>query len=259
MNSPSWGASQGIKCFPSSPRWAPPPSSSLSPFLPFQDSFRKRSLRRSSSLSRKLQAPEECQQPSESLVQTPACPGPQEVPSSSSDSVSRSPLGQLNELPMEKPNASPSSQGPSQRDRARLRRVSEDGLLGSSHTETSTTSLKLYLPGGNSRVTQERPERAFKRQGSQPPSLRWVCRPKVPAFPNQAPPGTHGPASCGFHGALLVSGALTASLGGRQGQRVVINQEKKLTRKTNGARGQAFWCSGGGLLCPSHCLSCRRL
>uniref|UniRef100_A0A8C2MG20 Ubiquitin carboxyl-terminal hydrolase MINDY n=1 Tax=Cricetulus griseus TaxID=10029 RepID=A0A8C2MG20_CRIGR len=123
-----------------------------------QDSFRKRSLRRSSSLSRKLQAPEECQQPSESLVQTPACPGPQEVPSSSSDSVSRSPLGQLNELPMEKPNASPSSQGPSQRDRARLRRVSEDGLLGSSHTETSTTSLKL-------------PERAFKRQGSQPPSL----------------------------------------------------------------------------------------
>ncbi|EGW05193.1 UPF0526 protein C7orf67-like [Cricetulus griseus] len=137
-----------------------------------QDSFRKRSLRRSSSLSRKLQAPEECQQPSESLVQTPACPGPQEVPSSSSDSVSRSPLGQLNELPMEKPNASPSSQGPSQRDRARLRRVSEDGLLGSSHTETSTTSLKLYLPGGNSRVTQERPERAFKRQGSQPPSLR---------------------------------------------------------------------------------------
>ncbi|XP_040593542.1 probable ubiquitin carboxyl-terminal hydrolase MINDY-4 [Mesocricetus auratus] len=137
-----------------------------------QDSFRKRSLRRSSSLSRKLQAPEESQYPSEPLVHTPACPGPQEVPTSSSDSVSRSPLGQLDELPTEKPNASSSSQGLFQRDRPRLRSVSEDDPLGSSHTETSTTPLKLYLPGGNSRVTQEWSERTFKRQGSQPPSLR---------------------------------------------------------------------------------------
>ncbi|CAH7147879.1 Mindy4 [Phodopus roborovskii] len=110
-----------------------------------QDSFRKRSLRRSSSLSRKLQAPEESQQPSEPLVHTLTCPGPQEVTIASSDS--RSSLGQLSELPTEKPDASSSSQGLSQRDSA----SSEDGSLGSSHTETSTTPLKLYLPGGNPR------------------------------------------------------------------------------------------------------------
>ncbi|XP_051059228.1 probable ubiquitin carboxyl-terminal hydrolase MINDY-4 [Phodopus roborovskii] len=131
-----------------------------------QDSFRKRSLRRSSSLSRKLQAPEESQQPSEPLVHTLTCPGPQEVTIASSDS--RSSLGQLSELPTEKPDASSSSQGLSQRDSA----SSEDGSLGSSHTETSTTPLKLYLPGGNPRVTQERPERTFMWQGNQPPSLR---------------------------------------------------------------------------------------
>ncbi|XP_028719935.2 probable ubiquitin carboxyl-terminal hydrolase MINDY-4 isoform X2 [Peromyscus leucopus] len=137
-----------------------------------QDSFRRRSLRQSSALSRKLQAPEEGLQPSEPLVHTPACPGPQEVPASLSDSVSRSPLGQLNELPREKPNATSSSQGLSHRDRPRLRSVSEDSPLGYSHTETSTAPLKLSLPGGNSRVTQEQLEKAFKRQDSQPRSLR---------------------------------------------------------------------------------------
>ncbi|XP_057642140.1 probable ubiquitin carboxyl-terminal hydrolase MINDY-4 isoform X1 [Chionomys nivalis] len=137
-----------------------------------QDSFRKRSLRRSSSLNRKLHAPEESQQPSEALVHTPACPGPQEVPTPSSDSMSRSPLGQLNELPVEKPNATSSSQELSQRNRPRPRSVSEDGPSGYSHTETSTTPSKLYLPDGNSRMTQEQLKRMFKRQGSQPPSLR---------------------------------------------------------------------------------------
>ncbi|XP_031237852.1 probable ubiquitin carboxyl-terminal hydrolase MINDY-4 [Mastomys coucha] len=125
-----------------------------------QDSFRKRSLRRSSALSRKLQAPEESQQQSEPFVHAPACPGPQEVPGPSSDSVSRSPLGQLNELFIEKPNATSSSQGLSQRDRPRLRSISEDSPLGYSHTD------------GNSMMPQERLERAFKRQGGQPPSLR---------------------------------------------------------------------------------------
>ncbi|XP_052029739.1 probable ubiquitin carboxyl-terminal hydrolase MINDY-4 [Apodemus sylvaticus] len=125
-----------------------------------QDSFRKRSLRRSSALSRKLQAPEESQQQSEPFVHTPAYLGPQEVPASSSDSVSRSPLGQLNELSIEKPNATSSSPGLSQRDRPRLRSISEDSPLGYGH------------PDGNSRMPQERPGRAFKRQGSQPPSLR---------------------------------------------------------------------------------------
>lgn len=128
--------------------------------LPLQDSFRKRSLRRSSALSRKLQAPEESQQQSEPFVHTPACLGPQEVPASSSDCVSRSPLGQLNELSIEKPSATSSSQGLSQRDRPRLRSISEDSPLGYGHTD------------GNSRTPQERPGRAFKRQGSQPPSLR---------------------------------------------------------------------------------------
>ncbi|EDK98726.1 RIKEN cDNA C330043M08, isoform CRA_b [Mus musculus] len=125
-----------------------------------QDSFRKRSLRRSSALSRKLQTPEEIQQQSEPFVHTPAYLGPQEVPDSSSDSVSRSPLGQLNELSIEKPNVTSSSQGLSQRDRPRLRSVSEDSPLGYSHTE------------GNSRMAQDQLERAFKRQGVQPPSLR---------------------------------------------------------------------------------------
>ncbi|KAK7819192.1 hypothetical protein U0070_008320 [Myodes glareolus] len=137
-----------------------------------QDSFRKRSLRRSSSLNRKLHAPEESQQPSEALVHTPACPGPQEVPTLSGDSISRSPLGQLNELPVEKPNATSSSQELSQRNRPRLRSVLEDGPSGYSHTETSTTPSKLYLPDGSSRMTQEQLKRAFKQQGSQPPSLR---------------------------------------------------------------------------------------
>nr|XP_048296355.1 probable ubiquitin carboxyl-terminal hydrolase MINDY-4 isoform X2 [Myodes glareolus] len=137
-----------------------------------QDSFRKRSLRRSSSLNRKLHAPEESQQPSEALVHTPACPGPQEVPTLSGDSISRSPLGQLNELPVEKPNATSSSQELSQRNRPRLRSVLEDGPSGYSHTETSTTPSKLYLPDGSSGMTQEQLKRAFKRQGSQPPSLR---------------------------------------------------------------------------------------
>lgn len=125
-----------------------------------QDSFRKRSLRRSSALSRKLQTPEEIQQQSEPFVHTPAYLGPQEVPDSSSDSVSRSPLGQLNELSIEKPNVTSSSQGLSQRDRPRLRSVSEDSPLGYNHTE------------GNSRMAQDQLERAFKRQGVQPPSLR---------------------------------------------------------------------------------------
>lgn len=129
-------------------------------FLPLQDSFRKRSLRRSSALSRKLQTPEEIQQQSEPFVHTPAYLGPQEVPDSSSDSVSRSPLGQLNELSIEKPNVTSSSQGLSQRDRPRLRSVSEDSPLGYNHTE------------GNSRMAQDQLERAFKRQGVQPPSLR---------------------------------------------------------------------------------------
>ncbi|XP_032762338.1 probable ubiquitin carboxyl-terminal hydrolase MINDY-4 [Rattus rattus] len=137
-----------------------------------QDSFRKRSLRRSSTLSRKLQSPEESQQQPEPFVHTPACPGPQEVSASSSDSFSRSPLGQLNELSIEKPNATPSSQGPCQRDRPRLRSISEDSPLGYSHTEIITTPLRLDLPDGNSRMPQERLERAFKRQGGQPPSLR---------------------------------------------------------------------------------------
>ncbi|KAH0510282.1 Protein FAM188B [Microtus ochrogaster] len=137
-----------------------------------QDSFRKRSLRRSSSLNRKLHAPEESQQPSEALVHTPACPGPQEVPTLSSDSISRSPLGQLNELPVEKPNGTSSSQELSQRNRPRPRSVSEDGQSGYSHTEANITPSKLYLPDGNSRMTQEQLKREFKRQGSQPPSLR---------------------------------------------------------------------------------------
>ncbi|XP_073921346.1 probable ubiquitin carboxyl-terminal hydrolase MINDY-4 isoform X4 [Castor canadensis] len=135
-----------------------------------QDSFCKRSLRWSPASNSKTQTPQE-ERPKvpELLTRAPACPGPQEVLASSSRSISRSSMSQGGEPTMEKRKTSPSSRGQPQWDRPRPRGLSEDSPAGDGPTEDIR---KLYLPGGNSRTTQERLERAFKRQGSQPLSLR---------------------------------------------------------------------------------------
>ncbi|XP_008825743.2 probable ubiquitin carboxyl-terminal hydrolase MINDY-4 isoform X2 [Nannospalax galili] len=136
-----------------------------------QDSFHKGSLRRSSSLSRKPQAPEERQHQPGLSAHTLAYPGPQEVLASISDSIARRPLGQPSELAWEKQKATASNQGLLQSDRPRPRSFSEDGPAGFGHTEVNTP-LRLCSPGGNSRMTQEQLERAYKQQGSEPLPLR---------------------------------------------------------------------------------------
>ncbi|XP_012496172.1 PREDICTED: protein FAM188B [Propithecus coquereli] len=144
-----------------------------------QDSFHKRSLRRSPALSSTMQPQEEeSRKVAELATCTSACPAPQDVPASSSSSTSRSLLGQLSELIIEKQKTPPSSpphlpsKGLPQGKRASWKDLSEDSPALDSSTDTDRTPLKLYLPGGNSRMTQERLERAFKRQGSQPPPGR---------------------------------------------------------------------------------------
>lgn len=107
---------------------------------------------------------------------TPACPAPQEGLASSPSSNSRSPQGPLSELIPEKRRPAPSSpphlpsKGLPQRGSGRGRDPPEDSPAVDS--EADRTPLKFSLPGGNARTTQERLERAFKRQGSQPPPLR---------------------------------------------------------------------------------------
>ncbi|XP_047418022.1 probable ubiquitin carboxyl-terminal hydrolase MINDY-4 isoform X1 [Sciurus carolinensis] len=144
-----------------------------------QDPLRKRSLRRSLASSSKTHSQEEeSGKVPELCTLTPTCAAPQNNPTSSKDSVSRSPRGPPSELSAEKHKATPSSPpqpphtGLSQQDRARPRGSSEDSPAVDGPTEEERSPTKLYLPGGYSRVTQERLERAFKRQSSQPPLLR---------------------------------------------------------------------------------------
>ncbi|XP_045421107.1 probable ubiquitin carboxyl-terminal hydrolase MINDY-4 isoform X4 [Lemur catta] len=142
-----------------------------------QDSFRRRSLKRSPALSMQPQE-EESQKVPELATCTSACPAPQDIPASSNGSTSKSLLGQLSELIIEKqktPPSSPSrlpSRQPPQGETARWKGLSEDSPAVDSTTDTDRAPLKFYLPGGSSRMTQERLERAFKRQGSQPPPVR---------------------------------------------------------------------------------------
>uniref|UniRef100_A0A8C8ZUW0 Ubiquitin carboxyl-terminal hydrolase MINDY n=1 Tax=Prolemur simus TaxID=1328070 RepID=A0A8C8ZUW0_PROSS len=142
-----------------------------------QDSFRRRSLKRSPALSMQPQE-EESQKVPELATCTSACPAPQDIPASSNGSTSKSLLGQLSELIIEKQKTPPSSpprlpsKQPPQGERARWKGLSEDSPAVDSSTDTGRAPLKFYLPGGSSRVTQERLERAFKRQGSQPPPVR---------------------------------------------------------------------------------------
>ncbi|XP_037692930.1 probable ubiquitin carboxyl-terminal hydrolase MINDY-4 [Choloepus didactylus] len=144
-----------------------------------QDSFRKRSLRRSPGLSSSTQPPEEeSQKVPELAMGSPVCPAPQEVLATSNGSPSRNPLGQLSELTTEKRKTTPSSpahlpgKGLPQRERARLKEPSAGSPAVDGSTAAGRTPLKFSLPGGNSWTTQERLERAFKRQGGQPPALR---------------------------------------------------------------------------------------
>ncbi|XP_053464537.1 probable ubiquitin carboxyl-terminal hydrolase MINDY-4 isoform X2 [Nycticebus coucang] len=144
-----------------------------------QDSFRKRSLRRSPALSSTMQPQEEESQKVPELAScTPACLALQDVQASSNSSTSRSLLGQLSDLIIEKQKTTPSSpthllsKGLPPGEKARWRDLSGDSPTVDGSTDVDRMPLKCYLPGGSSRMTQERLERAFKRQGSQPLPVR---------------------------------------------------------------------------------------
>lgn len=139
-----------------------------------QDSLRKRSLRRPLVLSGMAQPHEEeegCRAP-ELPTRTLACPAPQEGLASSTGSTARSPPAQLGEPTAEKHRGTPSSpprlpsQGLPQRGSGRGRGLSGDGPAMDHGPEASRTPLKSSSPGGNAKTTQERMERAFKRQGN---------------------------------------------------------------------------------------------
>ncbi|XP_008583139.1 PREDICTED: protein FAM188B isoform X1 [Galeopterus variegatus] len=144
-----------------------------------QDSSCKRSLRRSPALSSTTQAQDEDSRKGPELpAHTPACPAPQQGLALSDGSTTRNPLGQLNELTMEMHKTTPgstphlASKWLPQHDRARWQDLSEDCPAVDGSTDVDRMPFKFYLPGGNSRMSQQRLERAFKRQGSQPPPLR---------------------------------------------------------------------------------------
>lgn len=108
---------------------------------------------------------------------TPACTAPQEGLAPSARPTSRSPLGQLSEPPAEKhrPTAGSPPRLPSPgllQGSGRWRGLAEDSPAADSGLEADRTPLKFSLPGGNARTTQERLERAFKRQGNQCLPLR---------------------------------------------------------------------------------------
>lgn len=145
-----------------------------------QDSLRKRSLRRSPALSSATQPHKEgSPQEPELSTHTSTCPTPLEGPASSTASTSRSPQGPLSELTWEKQRTSPGSpphlpgKGLLPRGSGRWRDLSEDSPAVDSGSEAIRTPPKFSLSSGNVPKTQERPERAFERQGSQPASLRW--------------------------------------------------------------------------------------
>ncbi|XP_025785828.1 probable ubiquitin carboxyl-terminal hydrolase MINDY-4 [Puma concolor] len=145
-----------------------------------QDSLRKRSLRRSLSLSSGAPqaSEEEGQKVPELSAGTPAHPAAQEGLASSTGSTSRSPLGPLSELTSEKQKTTPSSpphlpsKGLLQRGSGRWRDLAEDSPAVDSGPEGNRMPSKFSLPGGSARTTQERLERAFTRQGTQPLPLR---------------------------------------------------------------------------------------
>ncbi|XP_012330550.2 probable ubiquitin carboxyl-terminal hydrolase MINDY-4 [Aotus nancymaae] len=138
-----------------------------------QDSFHKRSLRWSLSSSSSTQPQEESCKVPELFVCTQ-----QDILASSNSSPSRPSVSQLSELTIEKQKTTAGSpphlpsKGLPPWDRARRRDLSEDSPAVDDSTDADRTTLKFCLPVGNSRMTQERLERAFKRQGSQPTPFR---------------------------------------------------------------------------------------
>ncbi|XP_036103105.1 probable ubiquitin carboxyl-terminal hydrolase MINDY-4 [Molossus molossus] len=146
-----------------------------------QDPLRKRcSLRRPLALSSVAppceEEEEEGPRAPELPACTPACAVPQEGLAPSTGPSSRSPPGQLSELPTEKHRPTPGSpprlpsQGLLQGGNGRWRGA-EDSPAVDGGPEAARTPVK-FLPGGHARTTQERLERAFKRQGNQPVPLR---------------------------------------------------------------------------------------
>lgn len=145
---------------------------------PFQDSLHKRSLRRPLALSSVAQSQEEEEgrRAPELPTRPLACPVPQEGLAPSACPASRSPLGQLSEPPAEKhrpiagtpPQPSPGLLQGS----GRWRGLSKDNPAADGCPEADGTPLKFSLLGGSARATQERLERAFKRQGNQCLPLR---------------------------------------------------------------------------------------
>ncbi|KAM8936015.1 putative ubiquitin carboxyl-terminal hydrolase MINDY-4 isoform 2-T6 [Lycaon pictus] len=151
-----------------------------------QDSVRRRSLKRSPALSSSTQAPgSESRKVPELSAHAPACPTTQDGLASSPGSPSRSPLG---ELTAEKQRTTPGSprhlscKGLLRRGSGRWQELEEDGPAVDSGPEANRTPLKFSLPGGSARMTQERLERTFTRQESQPLPLR---KNKLPV-PNKA-------------------------------------------------------------------------
>ncbi|EPY78710.1 hypothetical protein CB1_001026025 [Camelus ferus] len=144
-----------------------------------QDSLHKRSMKRSPAFSSRAQAQEEGSPPVPELsAHTPPCPAPQEGRAAGTGSTPRSPLDPLSQLTSEKRRTSPSSpphlpgKGLPQRGRGRGRDLLEDSPAVDCGPEADRTALKFSFFGGSARTSQESPERAFKRQGSQPPALR---------------------------------------------------------------------------------------
>nr|XP_031310992.1 probable ubiquitin carboxyl-terminal hydrolase MINDY-4 isoform X1 [Camelus dromedarius] len=144
-----------------------------------QDSLHKRSMKRSPAFSSRAQAQEEGSPPVPELsAHTPPCPAPQEGRAAGTGSTPRSPLDPLSQLTSEKRRTSPSSpphlpgKGLPQRGSGRWRDLLEDSPAVDCGPEADRTALKFSFFGGSARTSQESPERAFKRQGSQPPALR---------------------------------------------------------------------------------------
>ncbi|XP_062035134.1 probable ubiquitin carboxyl-terminal hydrolase MINDY-4 isoform X3 [Lepus europaeus] len=143
-----------------------------------QDSLRKRSLRRSPAMGSVTPAQEEeTGKVPEPCTHPTACPAPQDVLALGRGSAIRNPLGQRRELSTETCKSTASSPphlpstGPPWQERAGSRELSEGSLAMDGSPEADKARPK-FLPGGSSRMSQERQERAFRRQGSQPPLLR---------------------------------------------------------------------------------------
>ncbi|XP_055974330.1 probable ubiquitin carboxyl-terminal hydrolase MINDY-4 [Sorex fumeus] len=137
-----------------------------------QDPSRKHSLKRSPTTTVKSMSQpgphaqeEESRKVTELSTCTPAGPSPEEGLALNNGFVAQS------SLPSDRPRPSSppplSSKGLPPRGRGQQREAAVDSGLGADRMP-----LKLYLPGGNARATQERLERAFKRQGSQPTPIR---------------------------------------------------------------------------------------